>query len=498
MRFRRSPVVSFLVAMALTVVAVVGAAGLAASQAVASNRHRPRVPAASGHQAYRIVGNEFVDPNGQQFIPYGFVLYCLALVSLSCEHASSSDPNTDSDRIRAAATFWHANTVRIQVAPEHLFSVSPDDTSYVAALDGEVHLANKLGMVAIVTMQTEQFRGPPLPTNSAIRFWRYMAKHYEHEPMVFFDLYNEPRLTPRLGADWMWSLWRNGGTDQVKGRQETFVGMQRLVHEIRHAGAHNVIIAEGNQGDHDLSLLPEYRLTGSNIAYGTEPDLTSSDSTPAEWAANWGTLSNSLPIAMEAFQDWPGTAVCNPDSPTLMPQLLGYLSSKHLGLIAWSLAGGNLIEHGQLDQPTTFAGASVYDCSARSSTSSAAPASTGRHHHPRHAGIASGSSGQQGTAGPGALDPRILQRQQPSGLTRRRSGQGPAGGGLEHLPMGDPRHRPRAVRARGGGCDPARPQTTAEEPVSMMQWKETSRRGGPMPNVTLRACLRLCVSIRTL
>lgn len=338
---------------------------------------------------YRVVGNRFVAPDGRRFIPYGFVVYCLAMKKLTCEHSTKRDPNTDLERIRVAATFWHADAIRIQVAPEHLFHRGVVDPSYISLLDREVELANKLGMVAIVTDQTEQFRGPPLPTSSAVRFWKYMAAHYAFNPRVFFDLYNEPRLKPTSGEHWMWKLWRNGGTATVKGVTDRFVGMQRLVNVIRRRDATNVIIAEGNQGDHDLSLVRHYLLSGNNVAYGIEPDLTTADQTPAEWAKNWGNLSDRLPIAMEAFQDWPSTSVCNPQSPRLLPQLLDYLRQKHLGLIVWSLEGGQVIVGANLRRPTTFQETAVYDCGSTTASSGVGGHGrleiAGRHHHRRRA-----------------------------------------------------------------------------------------------------------------
>lgn len=83
------------------------------------------------------------------------------------------------DRIREAATFWHANTVRIQVAQEYLFNQSPVNSIYLAALDNETNLANRLGMVAIATLQEESFNGAPLPDASSVLFWNFMAQHYK-------------------------------------------------------------------------------------------------------------------------------------------------------------------------------------------------------------------------------------------------------------------------------------------------------------------------------
>ncbi|MGH3548608.1 MAG: glycoside hydrolase family 5 protein [Pseudonocardiaceae bacterium] len=274
-------------------------------------------------------------------------------------------PNPDRERIRESATFWHADVVRIQVAQEYLFDQSPVDSSYVAELDSQVSLANSLGMIAIVTLQEQPFNGPPLPDASAIRFWQFMAGHYKNSPGVFFDLYNQPHLKTYQGENWMWNIWRNGGAVDAQGPppvHDTFVGMQTLVNDIRSEGADNVIVVEGNKTGHDLSGIPQYALTGSNVTYGMDPTLGSTDQTPAQWAANWGNLSDSVPVMMEAFQDWPGANNCNPNSPTLLPMLLAYLRSKNLGLIVWSLDGGNIIVGSNLEEPTSYEGTTTQPC----------------------------------------------------------------------------------------------------------------------------------------
>jgi endoglucanase len=323
-------------------------------------------PAAGGNGSYHVIGNKVMAPNGQQFIPYGFIIYCLAHpTGQGCAPASPGGPNPDRDRISASATFWHANVVRIQVAQEYLFSQSPIDASYLAELDNQVGLATSFGMVAIVTLQEQPFNGPPLPDTSAVRFWKLMARHYKNSPSVFFDLYNQPHLKTYRGEDWMWSIWRNGGTVDTQGPppvHDTFVGMQSLVNDIRSEGADNVIVAQGNKTSHDLSGIPQYALTGSNVTYGMEPTLGSDDQTLAQWAANWGNLSKSVPVMMEGFQDWPGANNCNPNSPTLLPQLLAYLRSKNLGLIVWSLNESNIIVDSNLEEPTSYEGTTTQPC----------------------------------------------------------------------------------------------------------------------------------------
>jgi endoglucanase len=72
--------------------------------------------------------------------------------------------------------------------------------------------------------------------------------------MVFFDLYNEPRLATDAtdSPDATWNLWRNGGPSTVDGTTYQFVGMQALVDRIRATGANNVIVAGGLKADKDL------------------------------------------------------------------------------------------------------------------------------------------------------------------------------------------------------------------------------------------------------
>ena len=79
------------------------------------------VPIVPPPGALRVVRNQVLDSSGRQYVPYGFVVWCLSSPDPSCTQPSLADPNTDADKIRAAATFWHANTVRIQVAWENLF-----------------------------------------------------------------------------------------------------------------------------------------------------------------------------------------------------------------------------------------------------------------------------------------------------------------------------------------------------------------------------------------
>ena len=330
---------------------------------VVPGRPAAAAPDSANQTGFHTSGNEIIGPTGTQFVPNGFVLECLASKDLSCMQASSANPVTDSAKISAAANFWHANFVRLQVSQEQLFSQAPYDASYLAALESEINLANSLGMVASVTLQEEQFSGPPMPTASAVRFWTFMAQKLGNRTGVFFDLYNEPRLPALDGEDWLWNIWQNGGQAPDNGVSYTFVGMQTLVNTIRAQGAHNIIVAEGNGSDHDLTELSTHLLKGSNIVYANEPNLTPKRATPAVWDKLYGNISNQVPLVMDAFQDFPA-GHCYGPSPTVLPQLFSYLQAKHLGLVVWTLQSGNMYVGNDPEQPTNYNGSDTQLCVA--------------------------------------------------------------------------------------------------------------------------------------
>ena len=314
---------------------------------------------------FHVDGNKIIGPNGSQFVPYGFVLECMAKTNLDklCM-PTEKRPYVDTDKIRAAASFWHANIVRFQVAQETLFNQSPYNAKYLGLVDQEVNLANSLGLVVTITLQEEEYKGDPLPTISAIPFWRFMADHFKNNPHVFFDLYNEPRLRPADagGEDRMWDIWQHGGPAIPGVSSAPFVGMQALVDTIRHEGANNIIIAEANFWDSDLSGVRGHRLNGSNIAYGVEPNLSRKDRTPDDWVRNFGQYAREVPIVPEAFLDYYGSNTCDENSPSDVPRLFSYLKQLNMGLIVWTLNPGVLTVGNNLEQPTSYGTAATIDC----------------------------------------------------------------------------------------------------------------------------------------
>jgi len=315
--------------------------------------------------SFAVEGNKIIGPNGKQFIPYGVVIECPSMVMPEQELCTGYDVtgNSGSAMVEAASKDWHMNIVRFQVAQEHLFhSDGSINTKYLTLINGLIKEANSLNMVAIITLQEEHYRGPAFPTASATTFWKFMSNQYKNNPDVFFDLYNEPRLSATAAGSVanMWNIWQNGGSalystgDSYIGTNKiNYVGMQSLINTIRSQGSNNIIIAESPNYDEDLSGVPTHQLTGGNIAYGVEPNLKH-DTTQAEQYMTFGQYTKTWPIMPEAFLDNYGSNFCDPNSPVDLPKLLKYLKELKMGLIFWSLQPGTGIVGHNLNHPTSY------------------------------------------------------------------------------------------------------------------------------------------------
>jgi hypothetical protein len=318
-------------------------------------RHRSNNKPGTGPQAsgsYKVVGNKIIGPTGAQFVPEGITIFGLS------EQNWQSNVSTDEQKIAAIAGFWHGNTVRVQVAPTDLSGA--DGAAFLSAVNKEVSYSLSLGLDVWISAQYEHTSDISMPDQSTLAFWQKVAAIYKSNPRVWFDLFNEPRLS--LGSKSqaaLWNIWQNGGTHRG------YVGMQQLVNAIRSTGAMNIILAEGMEFARSLALLPSHVLQGSNIVYEVHGYFVNPGfNTAASWPANWGNLSSRFAIVVGEWSEFESqTHDCVSDPRTLVPEFLDYLSSHDIGLIAWQLGPGILINGTNLRDPTTFSPTTPYKCS---------------------------------------------------------------------------------------------------------------------------------------
>lgn len=316
--------------------------------------------------------NQVLFSNGQPYIPYGISIY-----------GGFEQTNYDinfaniSAQITAAAKYWHANTIRLQVAESNLFTnITPGKTYndiFLQALVNQVNLATSLKLVVVINDQTEFTSNNPYPTLETANFWKIMSQTFGNQPNIIFDLYNEPRNNNRLNHQFVhhtlhqtntaylksrqstaikisktqtWNLWKNGGN--YKGN--TYIGMQTLVDQIRNDGINNIIWVEGPD---QARVLPNSNnlLNGSNIVYSYHhPNLNN----PASWT-QIASLASVVPVVDGEWAQYQSPWVeCYSDAYTNVPVYLNFLHNHGIGLIAWSLQAGSLLKSSGRIKPTNL------------------------------------------------------------------------------------------------------------------------------------------------
>jgi hypothetical protein len=295
-----------------------------------------------------VSGNHLIDTRGRMMVPYGITVFGLALPNWQSQEAQ------DRRQITASITRWCTNYIRLQVAPGNLLSAHPYNSAYLAEIRREVRLALSYDNNVILTAQTEKTaKAQVAPTAQTVRFWRVLAPLYRHNPRVWFDIFNEPRLPSTSG---MWKAWRSGAT--VAGQH--YLGMQQMVTAIRSAaGNRNLILVEGPHYGQTLSAVASNRISGANVAYAVHPYAQKS---VAVWNSRFGQAASTVPVLADEWStsDLSKRGSCGLSPAMWVPQFFSYLRQRHIGLGAWGLLPGVLVTNTSSFTPTTLTGS--YSC----------------------------------------------------------------------------------------------------------------------------------------
>jgi hypothetical protein len=309
-------------------------------------------------KTYHVSGSQILDGQGSVFVPYG--VHLLGLFTRDWPNALGFEHLTF-DQIVAARRIWRANTVALQLASADLFGLpgQPYDPAYLKMVDQEVNWARQEGMNILLVLQYEGTSQQPLPTQNSVRFWNFMSIHYRHASWVFFDVFNEPKHPDGLTEQQAWPIWQNGG--------DGYVGMQELVDTIRRNGAENLIFIDGLAAGEDLQEVPTHLISGDNIIYAIHPYFGPQHQSQLDWDSWFGNVAANadFPIVADEWNSYQSdNQECIPQAGKLVQQLLNYLESLHIGLIAWGLFPGLLIRQWHYDVPTDY-DLPTYACNTR-------------------------------------------------------------------------------------------------------------------------------------
>jgi hypothetical protein len=323
----------------------VGACGLLAIASLSAGTLPPptaRAHGACAHAAgpFKDSGTKVLQGNGNVFIPYGITVTGLA-------HSTYQQfTKLDDERIDATAASWCANTVRLQVAQDVL--LGPGGAEFMKAIKAEVSRAEGHGLVVAINAQTEDVNQEPGPTDATATFWKDIIGVYGHDPQVIFDLFNEPRVHEGTAAQ-TWHVWQQGGTAQGVA----YLGEQTLVNDVRADGAPNLVWIEGPYAAGNLNQVRDYPIRGGPLMYAIHHPAGAHNSTV--WWHDFGYLVKQgiAPVVDGEWTNYASTkSECWPDAPQTVPQFLTYLQNHGIGMTAWELAPGVLIESGSYSDPT--------------------------------------------------------------------------------------------------------------------------------------------------
>ncbi len=318
-----------------------------------------------------VEGTRLVDANGHPVVLRGADIGTPFSNMKGWQSGKRPTDTINSGTLTAMAQQWHMNILRLQVS-NWIYAKYPAD--FLSQLDQIVQEANQAGLYVVINLEDDAKGGSPyssiIPRTEDVTFWQAIAAHYKSNPMVLFDLFNEPQEPD-------WDTWLHGGGSTSGGG--TVVGFQDLVHAVRSTGAQQVVILEPGSAGHvkgqnaaaaaeegGWSNFPlSDAINDPNTMYSLHVYQTIIQPASAQ-SAKWGPILNRYPIF---YGEWAfltnGTgksAVAHCQSlPTngsqanqVVENFLNYMSSVHANWAAWQFAAGGLIQGTNNYTPTTF------------------------------------------------------------------------------------------------------------------------------------------------
>ena len=255
---------------------------------------------------------------------------------------------------------WGATMVRLPVSEQFALPFSCHyDPGYLDRVGQEIALLNTHGLYVLLDNHFSMAGNPCLPKpdnlkaadDFAVEFWKLAAAKFKDNPLVAFDLYNEPHYI----SD---QLWRNGGL--IDGYHTP--GMQALYDAVRSTGAKNLVVATGNTWGNDLRVALSMPLDGYAIVYGAHAYCYScarDDAVPRFLDAYVAPTAAKYPTIMSEFGDY------KQDLGRYNKDLIAWAEAHGMGWLAYNFHPAPVSDLGMLQDygnwnPNT-AGQSVRD-----------------------------------------------------------------------------------------------------------------------------------------
>jgi endoglucanase len=296
-----------LVALLLALSLVVGVCWLAIFVPSSAPTPLPRAPAMTAVVVppLHTSGNKILDATGQSVILRGVLLGGLQI--------SAWSPHVTQEAVKTAKA-WGANIVRVPLGEQYWVRGNCDYSPwYETEVDRVVKWITSRGMVALLDLHYNTVSGCTAGAqhnmadeSEAPIFWKQVASRYASNPLVAFELYNEPHNI----SD---QVWLDGGmtTDTATGVTYEAAGMQQLYDTVRSTGAKNLVFVGGTDW---ARTPPSLLVSGNNIVYAAHaytcpfdppPECaTPNPYEPPPTLAEWFSFSQNEPVVVDEF-GWP-------------------------------------------------------------------------------------------------------------------------------------------------------------------------------------------------
>jgi len=245
--------------------------------------------------------------------------------------------------VKEALIGWKANVIRLPVNDSFWFgrgkgqATPADQETYRQTVDDAIRLAGTQGAYVILDLHRYL-----TPDDTCVAFWKDAAARYRDNPVVLFDLMNEPHGTT-------WDIWQRGGPVDLKQKDGTVktiqgAGMQTLIDTVRATGAKNLVVVGGLSYALDLSgILDGHALDdkgGNGIMYSTH-----FYNWHGKWQKNFLDVAEKYPLLVGEFgadiKKMGFIPAKNQEDPyTWAPNALGLVQKYHLHFTAWSFHTG--------------------------------------------------------------------------------------------------------------------------------------------------------------
>ncbi len=278
-------------------------------------------------------GNQILDKHGDPITLRGLQRFGL--------EGGTQNPLPTKEEIDQLS-LWGANEVRISLGEQKWLPNFCDyEADYPKVVDKVVDWVTSNGMVALINLHFlsttrcgDAGLVPMADSPAAITFWQQVATRYKDDPLVAFDLFNEPY---GISA----STWLTGGTYDFGGHTISSVGMQQMYATVRGTGAENLVVISGLKY---ASIPPVQFVDGDNIAYG-EHVYTCTDAPPPQCTKpnpydpsslidGWDYIAKSYPVMVTEF-GWP-----NGDSGTYNANVIADAEQRNRSWSGFAWDGG--------------------------------------------------------------------------------------------------------------------------------------------------------------